>query len=423
MEPKTESSSNHQFKEYNDAVYPLYYELTNNKEKLEMKKNVKLSSNINYPRFEYGFHHFIHQSKNYFNDETKKFEGKKKVWTVLNRYEQKIDNYEETIEENSKKYYGDITKINVLNNNFYVLWEILLYCNLFTNKSDISTAHLYDDGFLQSIIYYRDKFVKPSGDKYYYVIGKDIKDVVDVQTTDYVDFKKYYSKKITDVKFDAKQKCDLITACGDFKMNDNLKETFATELLLNEIQYGLKNLKKGGVFICKFFELYTNISIELLSLLQSVFKKVSIIKPLTSPLTLCEKYVVCENYNDEGDKIISLIDGLLKEIGDRKNENVIEICDMEINKNMILDIITFNTIFSNVYYKALNLNLTYLKKQIFSGDDYYKYRDDQMDGTKYFTKTYLTNKISEDTYKQILNVSMTYFNNKRALYVNKLKNI
>ena len=87
--------------------------------------NVSHSTNIDYPRGEYGFHHFIHASKNKM-EILKKFEGKKKVYLVMNKFERYVDNYDQSIGNMSKEYFKLDSKPDILSRGFYKLWEILL---------------------------------------------------------------------------------------------------------------------------------------------------------------------------------------------------------------------------------------------------------------------------------------------------------
>lgn len=55
---------------------------------------------------------------------------------------------------------------------------------------------------------------------------------------------------------------------------------------------GLSILRKNGIFICKFFDTYTNFSVSLLYLLYSCFQEVTLYKPTTSRPGNSEKYFI-----------------------------------------------------------------------------------------------------------------------------------
>ena len=64
--------------------------------------------------------------------------------------------------------------------------------------------------------------------------------------------------------------------------------------------------KKGGMFICKVFDLYTHMSIKYIYLLKCLYETVNIFKPSTSRPANSEKYIIAsgfkgidKNYYDE----------------------------------------------------------------------------------------------------------------------------
>ena len=103
----TENTTNKEEEQFtiNQDYIPLYNTLIDPEINIFSKNNdLKFSSNIDYPRFAFGFQHFIHQSKDKMSI-TKEFEGKKKVYQVLNQFERYIDNYDEDIVKISKQYF------------------------------------------------------------------------------------------------------------------------------------------------------------------------------------------------------------------------------------------------------------------------------------------------------------------------------
>jgi hypothetical protein len=97
---------------YDYDKYPLCFQMPKIKKSIfDTDTTVTFATHIDYPRFEYGFHHFIHQGKNYFGDNIKSFEGKKPVWRVMNKYETKIDNYDKSISDVTKDYFEMQKKI------------------------------------------------------------------------------------------------------------------------------------------------------------------------------------------------------------------------------------------------------------------------------------------------------------------------
>ena len=142
----TENTTNKEEEQFtiNQDYIPLYNTLIDPEINIFSKNNdVKFSSNIDYPRFAFGFQHFIHQSKDKM-ERTKEFEGKKKVYQVLNHFERYIDNYDEDIGKTSKQYFDlGKNKPDILSRGFYKLWEILMIYDLIdVNNKNFTSAHL-----------------------------------------------------------------------------------------------------------------------------------------------------------------------------------------------------------------------------------------------------------------------------------------
>jgi 23S rRNA U2552 (ribose-2'-O)-methylase RlmE/FtsJ len=90
---------------------------------------------------------------------------------------------------------------------------------------------------------------------------------------------------------------DLITADGGFDIkNYNGQEIVTSKLLLSEIYIALKTQKEGGLFVIKFFDMFTHNSIILYLILCVFYKEVKIIKPLTSRNSNSERYLVCKDF-------------------------------------------------------------------------------------------------------------------------------
>ena len=95
-----------------------------------------------------------------------------------------------------------------------------------------------------------------------------------------------------------RESMDIITGDGgfDFSVDFNLQEEYAQKLILSQIIMGFALLRKGGTFICKFFDTFTNITKEFLFLLSIYYKKITVYKPYTSRLANSERYIICRGY-------------------------------------------------------------------------------------------------------------------------------
>jgi 23S rRNA U2552 (ribose-2'-O)-methylase RlmE/FtsJ len=87
---------------------------------------------------------------------------------------------------------------------------------------------------------------------------------------------------------------NIFTADGgfDFSIDYNKQEELILPLLLSSVRIAFETLCKGGVFIIKLFDIYTNESEFLLNILASHFKKWTIYKPATSRPCNPEQYFI-----------------------------------------------------------------------------------------------------------------------------------
>lgn len=118
-------------------------------------------------------------------------------------------------------------------------------------------------------------------------------------------------------------KLDFITADGGFdEGNDyNNKEQLHYPLFLVEITYALHLLKRNGNFLIKFFDTFTETSLDLLWLLASSFKEFSIYKPYTSRPTNSEKYIICKGFLGVTNSLLENLEKFLEKLYIAKSEN------------------------------------------------------------------------------------------------------
>ena len=347
----------------------------------ENKLDHKLSSSIDYPKFSLGFQHFYHQSKDKM-ELTQQFKGKKKVYYVLYEFNDKIDDFKNDLDGMSKMYF----KTTVVNRDFYKLWEILFRFDLMDDNKSLTSAHISDDGgFAQCTSFYREKFSSNTKDTYY------------VLETDY---NKKVSKSILKGKIQkttvAKLKnIDLITASGKYKTKNikeqNVEEQKTFHILLHQIVIALKAQKKGGNFILRAAENYTETTAKLITALGIFYNSVFIVKPLTSRPSDSERFIVCLGYkpNDKHYKILEkLADTVLK----KKNDNIVSLFpdfDMDTVKK---DIIKANTQIANEQFKNVNKIVQFIQKQNYRGDQYGQYRKNQIEATTYWLSKFYPDK-------------------------------
>ena len=133
-------------------------------------------------------------------------------------------------------------------------------------------------------------------------------------------------------------KVDLVTADGGFDFSVggyNTQEHMASKLIFAEIIGAMCVLQHMGTFICKFFDMNSRVTADMLYLLQCHFHEIKIIKPKTSRLANSEKYIVCHGF-----KTCHILPQLLDilhiwNICDSDNQNIIEKITNTINNNTI----------------------------------------------------------------------------------------
>ena len=94
---------------------------------------------------------------------------------------------------------------------------------------------------------------------------------------------------------------DLVTGDGgfDFSIDFNKQEVLSIKLIFCQMCFALALQKKGGTFILKIFDIFTQGTVDLLYILSSLYEQLIIIKPNTSRWANSEKYVVCKNFKLE----------------------------------------------------------------------------------------------------------------------------
>jgi 23S rRNA U2552 (ribose-2'-O)-methylase RlmE/FtsJ len=366
------------------------------------------------PQFKNGFNHYIHKAKDKmaFQDDPKY--KNKHFYLVTNPFEHTItNNAKDKLDIASySKIYFDITnnKVNIVSRAFYKLWEILIMFNnkLFSKKKSIISAHLAEapGSFVQSLIFFREKFYKL--DEYkndeHYVISIAEEGVPSFRK----DFKSEYSKvKIYEqdggdltsiasinkfVKFS--KKADFITADGGFIWKDeNYQEQEAYRLIIGEILTAIKIQAEDGSFIIKLFEIYTDNTIKIISILASCYKKVFITKPFTSRQSNSEKYIVCIGFQSSkvDENIIIELEKLLEQMNDMENKELFVsniLPEYEIDENIKITINFSSILLSNLQHVAINKMKKYVDSGNYYGDQYNQYLEEQQKANDFWTATF-----------------------------------
>lgn len=414
---------------------PLVFDISNKDNKITTyDETPEFSQNIDYPKFSLGFHHFNHQSKTKM-DITKEFEGKKKVYNVINQFERYVDDYEDSIGNVSQKYFK--SQADIISRSFYKLWELFFMFDLIDlSEKNFVSAHLSEDSgsFVQATMFYRDQ-KDSKNDKYYTInvnsdhIPKLNDTFIDVYKKDkrLIPHKTYSTQeaggsfkkdngdlrnlktiKLFGGNFD-KKKANFITANGGINWKtDVLQEQDAFKLILSQIITAVQIQESNGTFVCKFYEMFTNITTKLLSILTTFYKKVYIAKPLMSRDAKSERFLVCLDFIDSKDNKtkISKLESILSEINNNHKLNIVDyFSEYKLDDVLKANIIRSNTILQNKQFTDINKMIVFINKQNFRGDEYFNYKEKQILASKYWISTFLPekdfisarNKVAEST--------------------------
>ena len=394
----------------------IFYELPPLKDNLlsDIKKNGFKSSYSTFlmqPQISNGFNIFIHKSKNkmeFVNDPKYK---NKNFYHITNPFEHTITNNTKDkldIAAYSKMYFGitDKYKVNIVSRAFYKLWEMLMIFDLISDSGPIVSAHLAEapGSFVQSLIFFREKYFKKSD------YEKDEHYVISIMEEGVPNFKKDFKMEYSRVKIYEQdggdltntksidkfvkfsKKADFITADGGFIWNDeNFQEQEAYKLVIGEILTTIKIQNKSGSFILKLFEIYTDISIKIISILSSLYETTFITKPLTSRPSNSERYIVCRGFKGVDNSIIKALEDILDEIvNNEKNKmflaDILPEYEININYRYTMNVSSINL--SNIQHSSINKMMRYINSGNYYGDMYHQYLEQQQKANDFWTSIF-----------------------------------
>lgn len=402
-----------------DHKFEIFQYPQNTKNIMDGELDTSFGTSPTKPLLSLGFIHFDHQTKNKTEIFGTKLKGKK-FYLVTSEFEHMIENHEEDLNFKISKKFK--VKDGWLSRAAFKMWEILTLFNLTDEKSGMNMLHLAEapGSFVQSIISYRDtNSKKSSSDKHYVVSIKDSDKTVPsldklskaLTTTQKkkVKLHKYTSSDIGDLTSlttlqnivkNNKKKADLITADGGFNWtNENFQEQEAYRLLLAEIIGAIMNQAKGGHFVIKFFETFTESSIKLIEILSQFYKNIFIYKPLTSRSSNSEKYVICESFTLSDEKVIkkhvTKLVKLLEEINKQEVMNNLYLQNFATNYEIPTVTKVFfkymNTNLMIKQMKQINKMINYINSDNYFGDEYHSYKKHQIDATEFWYTNFIEN--------------------------------
>jgi hypothetical protein len=162
---------------------------------------------------------------------------------------------------------------------------------------------------------------------------------------------------------------DLATADGGFDVKVFVaQEILSSRLILCEIYMALKTQKVGGMFVIKFFDMFSHNSNVYYLLLCSFYNYVKITKPKVSRNCNSERYLVCYGFKGQN-HLVPQIYEILKNFQVSENEFTFVFPDLNLeNLGFLHKIKTFNNIILYEQIKTINESI----KMVSSKNNYFQ---------------------------------------------------
>lgn len=255
-------------------------------------------------------------------DEKLLLETNKQLDGIVGEYKNKITKYHKNkLWDKYKKYSNEYELIYTssvfsksislyvpLSRAFFKLWEILHDFNdeIFKNDGPINSLFLAESpgSFCEAVKKYR----KCRGDDRYSGISLKSSNN-NIPTWKFFPINKLWGKDNTGNLYNldnieyvkehlGENTQDFITGDGgfDFSHDFNNQEIMSLRLIISEILCAIMLSRNGGCFILKIFDMFYSPTIKTLQILKLFWKKIYIIKPLTSRPANSEKYILCLNF-------------------------------------------------------------------------------------------------------------------------------
>ena len=280
---------------------------------------------------------------NYINTMKTQIDNYTVNWDIYKKYTNSYE-YIHSIIPHTK---SSVCKLKPLSRSFYKLVEIYNLLDMHENfDTPIKSFHLAEGpgGFIEAIQHLREN----DADVYYGMT------LVDDGNENVPGWKKsrYFLSKHDNVHIEKgadqtgnlfkvenlwhcyntyKNSMDLITGDGgfDFSLDFNKQEVLSINIIFCQICYAIAMQKKGGTFILKIFDVFSQVTIDMLYILSTLYTKVYVCKPHTSRLANSEKYIVCKKFKlDNTAELVNRFSDLF--IAINNNESIQRFLNIEI---------------------------------------------------------------------------------------------
>ena len=400
------------------------------------KNDVKIANSYSQPIFSLGFHSFQHRTKSAMNI-TNNFETKKKFYNIVNNFD------------------PDELKIkDTLTGGYYKMWEMLSLFDLASMDKIIYGAIAEGPGsFVESFIDFRKKYFDIKNDKIYSVTLKPEKEdkVEDMNKQFLARMKKEYSdiysphktsvKSVAD-KYTGKDNgditdsktiknfkkdmvkdnnlADLVTADGSkYIYDENFKEQESYILIFGEIVAALSVQNKGGNFVLKMFDTFTETSVKMIYILSMFYENTYVYKPFTSLDSDDEKYIVCKNFKFNQKDIVKELKYLTEILDKMNTDKFIDgiISKLNIPQTFLNTMKFVNIELINKQQITINKIVTFIKNNNYFGEDYHNYKNNQDNAHKFWKNYFYNEKMASNS---ILNSRLEYVSSELKLFTNSL---
>lgn len=309
--------------------------------------------------------------------------GCHKIWDKA----KKLSNDYELIHLPNKKIKSEsVALYEPLSRSYFKLWELICDFDLLNDRANqkILIAGLAEGpgGFLEAALNYRKKYFSIIDDIYGITLKSSNKDVpgwkkandfLNSNTNIIISYGKdetgniYNLENIKHFANLIRRKAFLVTADGgfDFSIDFNKQEQLSYRIIFCEIVMALSIQELNGTFVCKFFDLYTPLTLKFIYLLKCLYKKVYITKPLTSRPANSEKYIVAKYFKGIKTSYLEQLYNVVKSWGIIENNDlyIYDVFDIRLPEKFKDTILKYNTSNYKSQIESINKTLSIIEHQ------------------------------------------------------------
>ena len=169
----------------------------------------------------------------------------------------------------------------------------------------------------------------------------------------------YKLENIQYLKYMFNEECMLVTADGgfDFSTDFNNQESMSYRIIFCEMVSALYLQKLGGHFVCKIFDIHTDLTVKFLWILSMYYEEVIISKPYTSRPANSEKYIICKKFKGIETDFMNKLFNLVKKWDTTKNK----LDFVKVPSDFIVKINQYNEVITNKQRENIKLTLDIIK--------------------------------------------------------------